>query len=611
MRRRHLVLLFSIFFMGLPLVAAIYSGVVQPTGITLEPAQQQQFTLSGYGDNILWSVLPPSMGTISSTGLYTTSSQAGVAYIYAQPVGSTSSYMSLVYQSVAGVSTSPTIGSSSGPGVGSSPTPITPAPSPTPPPPPVTSAPNPSFGSSPNGPTVGPSPFQPSNPVPQGPTVGGLSIAITPATTYLQAGQSISFTALIQGFSTQQVQWSISPAIGSIVNGFYTAPSSITNDTQVTIWATSLVDSSRTATATVLLSQPLSTSPPTLPNVSISIAQGATTLTAGQSALFTASVQGVTNTGVLWSMTPNVGTLINGVYTAPANITSQETITLTASSAADPTKTASVAVILQPSAPPVTVSISLSPSSASLTGGQSTTFRPAVSGTSNTGVIWSLSPQVGTITNGVYQAPAVISSQQTITITATSAADPTKSASVSVILQPSAPPVTVSISLSPSSASLTGGQSTTFRPAVSGTSNTGVIWSLSPQVGPITNGVYQAPAVISSQQTITITATSAADPTKSASVSVILQPSAPPVTVSISLSPSSASLTGGQSTTFRPAVSGTSNTGVIWSLSPQVGPITNGVYQAPAVISSQQTITITATSAADPTKSASVSVILQ
>jgi hypothetical protein len=533
MRRRHLVLLFSMFFMGLPLVAAIYSGVVQPTGITLGPAQQQQFTLSGYGDNILWSVLPPSMGTISSTGLYTTSSQAGVAYIYAQPVGSTSSYVSLVYQSVAGVSTSPTIGSSSGPGVGSSPPPITPTPSPVTAPPPVTSAPNPSFGSSPNGPTVGPSPFQPSNPLPQGPTVGGLSIAITPATTYLQAGQSISFTALIQGFSTQQVQWSISPAIGSIVNGFYTAPLSITNDTQVTIWATSLVDFSMTATATVLLSQPLSTSPPTLPNVSISIAQGATTLTAGQSALFTASVQGVTNTGVLWSMTPNVGTLINGLYTAPANITSQETITLTASSAADPTKTASVPVILQPTAPPMTVNISLSPNSSALTGGQSTTFTPTVSGTSNTGVTWSLSPQVGTITNGVYQAPAIVSSQQTVTITATSAADSTKTASATVTLQP------IGVTVGPASASLGAGQSATFTAGVTGTGNTAVTWSLSPAVGSIANGVYTAPAAITSAQTITLTVASTVDSTKRASATINLTAASnsnpPPATITLPL----------------------------------------------------------------------------
>src|ERR1700733_11551984 len=120
MRRRHLIFLFSIFSLGLPLGAAVYSGVVQPSGITLAPAQQKPFALSVNGDNILWSVLPPIIGTISSSGFYTASSQAGFAYIYAQPVGSTSSYVSLVYQSVPGVSTSPTVGSNAGPGGGSS-----------------------------------------------------------------------------------------------------------------------------------------------------------------------------------------------------------------------------------------------------------------------------------------------------------------------------------------------------------------------------------------------------------------------------------------------------------------------------------------------------------
>jgi hypothetical protein len=601
--------LFSTFCLCLPLSAEVYSGVVQPTGITLGPSQQQQFTLSGYGDNILWSVQPPSMGTITSTGYYTASSAAGVAYIYAQPVGSTSSYMSLVYQSAPGVSTSPTVGANSGPTSGGSP--LSPTPSPTTPAP-VTPAPSPTAGPSPTGPTVGPTPYQPSDPGPTvGPTAPGVSVLVTPASSYLQAGQSMWFTALVQGTSMQQVQWSISPAMGSIVNGYYTAPPSISSETQVTISATSIVNPSITATATVLLAQPLSPSLPTVSNVSVSIAQGTTTLQAGQSTQFTASVQGGLYSGVLWSLTPNVGTLANGFYTAPANITSQETITVTAASLADPSKTASVSVILQPTAPSLVVNVSVWPASASLKGGQSTTFTPTVSGTSNTAVSWSLSPQVGTIANGVYQAPATIASQQTVTITAASAADPSKTASASVILQPTAPSPVVNLSVSPTSASLKGGQSTTFTPTVSGTSNTAVSWSLSPQVGTIANGVYQAPATIASQQTVTITATSAADPSKTASASVILQPTAPSPVVNLSVSPTSASLTGGQSSTFTPTVSGTSNTAVTWSLSPQVGTIAGGVYQAPSIIASQQTVTLTATSVADSSKTASATVTLQ
>jgi hypothetical protein len=419
------------------------------------------------------------------------------------------------------------------------------------------------------------------------------------------------FTALVQGASTQQVQWSISPAVGSIVNGYYTAPPSISSESQVTISATSIANPSVTATATVLLAQPLSPSIPTVSNVSISIAQGTTTLRAGQSAQFTASVQGALNSGVSWSLTPNVGTLANGLYTAPANVTSQETITVTAASSADPSKTASVSVILQPTAPSLVVNVSVSPTSASLTAGQSTTFTPTVSGTLNTAVTWSLSPQVGTIAGGVYQAPSTIASQQTVTVTATSVADPTKTASVSVILQPPAPPLTVNLTLSPTSASLTGGQSATFTPTVSGTSNTVVTWSLSPQVGTITAGVYQAPSTIASKQTVTVTATSSADPSKTASVSVILQPTAPSLVVNVSVSPASASLTGGQSSTFTSTVSGTSNTAVTWSLSPQVGTIAGGVYQAPPIVASQQTVTLTATSVADSTKTASATVTLQ
>src|SRR5271170_6559285 len=140
--------------------------------------------------------------------------------------------------------------------------------------------------------------------LPIGTTVGpgnpnNISVSIAPATMYLQAGQSMAFTAMVQGTPYQQVQWSVSPSLGSIVNGYYTAPPSIANESQVTISATSLADPAITGTATVLLSQPITTPITTLSNVSISIAQGGTTLKPSQSAQFTASVEGTTNTGVL------------------------------------------------------------------------------------------------------------------------------------------------------------------------------------------------------------------------------------------------------------------------------------------------------------------------
>jgi RHS repeat-associated protein len=91
-----------------------------------------------------------------------------------------------------------------------------------------------------------------------------------------------------------------------------------------------------------------------------------------------------------------------------------------------------------PLQPPVTVSVT--PASATLYGGQTQQFTATVNNTSNTAVIWTISPAgTGTIsTSGLYTAPATISTQQTVTVTATSQASTTASASSTVTLMPKA-----------------------------------------------------------------------------------------------------------------------------------------------------------------------------
>jgi hypothetical protein len=249
-------------------------------------------------------------------------------------------------------------------------------------------------------------------------------------------------------------------------------------------------------------------------------------------------------------------------------------------------------------APAAPVSIGVAPATASLTGGQSASFKASVSGSSNTAATWSINPAIGTINNGVYQAPAIIPSQQAVTVTATSAADPTKTASATVSLIP------VGITVGPSSVSLNVGASATFAASVTGTNNTAVTWSLSPAVGTINNGVYQAPASIATQQLITVMATSAADPTKIASATVSLIP------VGITVGPSSVSLNAGASAAFSASVTGSSNTAVTWSINPAVGSIANGVYTAPATIGNVQAVTLTAASVADLTKTATAAITL-
>ena len=176
----------------------------------------------------------------------------------------------------------------------------------------------------------------------------------------------------------------------------------------------------------------------------------------------------------------------------------------------------------------------------------------------------------------------------------------------------------VLVTLSTTANTLQGNQTATLTALVTGATDTAVTWSFSPNVGtlgpasgPGTNGIstntYQAPAVISKQQTVTITATSAADGKTAYSVQIQLTPAG----VTISISPTSVALTDGETQQFTAIVTNSTNTAVTWSISPQLGTINSaGSYTAPSPINASANVTVTATSMADTTKSATASITL-
>lgn len=248
------------------------------------------------------------------------------------------------------------------------------------------------------------------------------------------------------------------------------------------------------------------------------------------------------------------------------------------------------------------IGITISPQTAALYGGQSQQFTAKVTNTYFTNVNWSISPDVGSIdASGNYTAPPVISAEQTVTVTATSQADTTKSASAVVTLFP---PETISVS--PTTATVNAGstQPVPFTATVTNALNTAVTWTVSGGSNPGSvdaSGNYTPPATVSGQEQVTVTATSVGDPSLSASATVtVLSP------ITISVTPPSATLTGGQTAQFTASVSNTTNTAVTWSINPGAGTISSsGLYTAPSSVTSQQSITVTATSVADPTKTAS------
>ena len=166
--------------------------------------------------------------------------------------------------------------------------------------------------------------------------------------------------------------------------------------------ATSVADPTKSATATVTLN----------PLVNVTVTPASVSLTQSQTQAFSATVTNTGNTAVTWSLSPLVGSITAaGLYTAPASITSSQSVTAKATSVADPTKSVTATVTLTP---PLTVS--LTPSSVSLLPSNNQTFTATVSGTSNTGVTWSINPALGGLVSGattaVYVSPSTAATIQ-------------------------------------------------------------------------------------------------------------------------------------------------------------------------------------------------------
>ena len=429
-----------------------------------------------------------------------------------------------------------------------------------------------------------------------------VQVTVSPSTANLAPSGTQQFTAAVTGTTNTAVTWSVNGAtggnstVGTVSNtGLYVGPASVSSPLSVTVAATSVQDPTQSATANVTVTPP----------ATVTVSPGTVSLGTGQTQQFSATVAGSLNPSVSWSLSPAVGTISRGgLYTAPATLGSPQTITVTATSAADTSKmaTASMTVV-----PPVRVTVS--PSTASLAPSGTQQLTAAVTGTTNTAVTWSVNgatggnSTVGTVSNtGLYVGPASVSSPLSVTVTATSVQDPTQSATANVTVTP---PVTVTVS--PGTVSLGVGQTQQFSATVAGSLNPSVSWSLSPAVGTISSGgLYTAPATLGSPQTITVTATSTADATNKATATVTI---APPVTVS--LTPTAATMLPAQAQTFTPTVGGTTNTGVTWSIAPATGVISSdGLYTAPSTISATSSVTVAATSVADATKSASAAIAL-
>jgi hypothetical protein len=392
-----------------------------------------------------------------------------------------------------------------------------------------------------------------------------VSVTINPAGVSVQTGKTSGVTATVQNDTLNKgVTWTLSGAgcsaascgtlsSASSASGAaitYTAPAQAPNPNLVTVSATSLTDSTKTASAIItILSAPATPSAA----VSVTVSPAVLSVQTGKTSAIAATVQNDTqNKGVTWSLKGTgcsgaaCGTLSAAsspsgaaiTYTAPANAPTPATVTVTATSVSDTSKTSVATISITAAAPPpAAIVLTVNPASVAVQTGHTQIITAGVQNdTQNRGVNWALSgagcsgATCGTLSAAsgatvTYQAPASMPTPALVIVTATSAADATKTASATITLT-AAVGGSASVAISPVRVALTTGQAQTFSATVTGNGNTAVTWEVdaipggNSSVGAVSaTGVYSPP---SSAGTHSVTARSVADTTATASANVAI-----------------------------------------------------------------------------------------
>ncbi|HTT21164.1 MAG TPA: Ig-like domain-containing protein [Candidatus Sulfotelmatobacter sp.] len=253
--------------------------------------------------------------------------------------------------------------------------------------------------------------------------------------------------------------------------------------------------------------------------MSVTLDPSSLTLKPGAQQQFTAAVAGSSNQNVIWAIdSAGMGNTTTGSITAAGLYTAPQlsgTHTITATSVADGTKSATATVTVQGS-------IAISPTSVGLSLGGTQQFTATVVGANNPVVTWSVdgvsggNSSLGTIdAQGNYAAP----SQSGTHTVAASVASLSQNATAAVTV--------VSLSISPAATLVGPGATQQFNANLQGPSNSNAIWSVDGTAGGNTlvgtinaSGLYTAPNSLGPH---TITAASSAFTSISSSSQVVVQ----------------------------------------------------------------------------------------
>ncbi len=260
-------------------------------------------------------------------------------------------------------------------------------------------------------------------------------------------------------------------------------------------------------------------------------------------------------------------------------------------------------------------SVSVSPAAASVRAGHAQLFAATVTGAPGT-VTWSVNNVAGGDSTvglidaiGSYAAPLAVPNPATVTVRATSTASPgtTGSATVTIIPLPriaTVTPSTVTVgsfTLTVDGVGFTAGSKVSF----DGTQLSTTVSSSTRLVATGTTAVAKASVPVQ-------VSTTDGEFSNTVSVTVVSAPA-----VGITISPTEATVRVNRTRQFSASVQNTTNKGVTWKVNgivgghATVGTIgSTGFYRAPTSVPAPSVVTVSATSIADPSKSASASVTI-
>ena len=448
----------------------------------------------------------------------------------------------------------------------------------------------------------------------------GFTLAVNPASLTLRGTASQQFTATTSDGSNPALTWSVngvpggSAVTGTIsAAGNYVAPEFPPADNAITITAAETSDSSKSGSARITLQNP------------------APQLSSGSPMAFGVGAISINLTGMHFA--PGAVVYLGTTALTTTRVSSTQ---LTATGSATLSQVGSVNITVTNPDPGMIPSnaltalitksgttVDVTPANASVRSTMQQQFAATVSGNADTSVTWSVNGvpggnfTFGYITaNGIYTAPPVVPNPNGIQVTATSVADNTASGNSAVTLEN---PLAVLTQVNPVSVTL-GAATITV---------TGSLFLNGAAIhlgGQTLTTTYVSSTQLSATTTLTVSQVGSVpvtvvnpNPGSGPSNALNLLITQPNSNISVKVAPASATLkVAGGSQAFTATVSGATDTTVTWEVNgimggdSQVGYISmDGIYVAPDNLVNGNSVTVSAVSEADTTKSGTASVALQ